>query len=107
MCDRFGSFLAGLVLGGLVGGITALLLAPAPGEETRRRLAEKAEEATEEARKRVEEYGELGAELVAEKRKAIEEAIEEGKKAAEEKARELRESLERRRAGEEGGTTGA
>ena len=31
----FGAFLAGFVIGGLVGAATALLLAPQSGEETR------------------------------------------------------------------------
>ncbi len=35
-----GKFLAGFVIGGAVGGVIGLLLAPRPGEETRQMLAE-------------------------------------------------------------------
>ncbi len=37
--NEFGAFLAGFVIGGLVGAATALILAPQTGEETRARLA--------------------------------------------------------------------
>ncbi|MBN1665745.1 MAG: YtxH domain-containing protein [Anaerolineales bacterium] len=57
----FGAFLAGFVIGGLVGAATALLLAPQSGEETRMvirdksiELKDKATETAEEARKRAE-----------------------------------------------------
>lgn len=53
----FGAFLAGFVIGGLVGAATALLLAPQSGEETRTiirekgiELKDKASETTAEAR---------------------------------------------------------
>jgi gas vesicle protein len=53
----FGAFLAGFVIGGLVGAATALLLAPQSGEETRTiirekgiELKDKAGETTAEAR---------------------------------------------------------
>lgn len=35
----FGAFLAGFVIGGLVGAVIALVLAPSSGEETRAQLA--------------------------------------------------------------------
>jgi len=57
----FGAFLAGFVIGGLVGAATALLLAPQSGEETRTvirdkgiELKDKAGESTAEARVRAE-----------------------------------------------------
>lgn len=57
----FGAFLAGFVIGGLVGAATALLLAPQSGEETRTvirdksiELKEKATETSAEARARAE-----------------------------------------------------
>ena len=37
---EFGAFLAGFVIGGLVGAATALILAPQSGQETRSTLAE-------------------------------------------------------------------
>jgi gas vesicle protein len=38
-----GKFLFGLVMGLLIGGFAGLLLAPQPGEETRKKLAESGE----------------------------------------------------------------
>lgn len=40
--DEFGAFLIGFVVGGLTGGITALLLAPQSGEETRAIIKDRA-----------------------------------------------------------------
>jgi gas vesicle protein len=59
--NDFGAFLAGFVIGGLVGAATALLLAPQSGEETRTvirdksiELKDKASVSTAEARARAE-----------------------------------------------------
>jgi gas vesicle protein len=35
-----GKFFAGFIIGGLVGGVMGILLAPSSGDETRRKLAE-------------------------------------------------------------------
>ena len=40
----FGAFLAGFIIGGLVGAAVALVLAPQSGEETRNQLAEQSAE---------------------------------------------------------------
>jgi gas vesicle protein len=63
----FGSFVAGLVIGGLVGAAIGLLLAPRAGEELR---------------------GQVG-EFVGERRAALDEAINEGKAAAEKARAEM------------------
>jgi gas vesicle protein len=63
----FGSFLAGLVIGGLVGAAIGLLLAPRAGEELREQVGE----------------------FVGEKRAAFDEAINEGKVAAEKARAEM------------------
>ena len=47
--DNFGAFLAGLLLGGLAGGIAALLFAPQSGEETRTIIHDKAIELRDQA----------------------------------------------------------
>lgn len=59
--NEFGAFMSGLLLGGIAGAITALLLAPQSGEETRKvildkslELKDKALETVEEARQRAE-----------------------------------------------------
>ena len=53
--DSFGAFLAGLVLGGLAGGIVALLFAPQSGEETRTVIRDKAIELRDKASETYEE----------------------------------------------------
>jgi gas vesicle protein len=53
--DNFGAFLAGLLLGGLAGGITALLFAPQSGEETRTIIRDKAIELRDQANETLEE----------------------------------------------------
>ncbi len=47
---RTGDFLAGLLVGALVGASLGLLFAPEPGEETRVRLKEGARKAAEKTR---------------------------------------------------------
>lgn len=60
-------FFLGIVIGAAIGAVTALLFAPASGEETRRKLQEKGvelksqiEKATEEARGQAEYFQERG-----------------------------------------------
>ena len=47
--DDFGSFMAGFLIGGLAGAVTALLLAPQSGEETRKYISEKGVELKDKA----------------------------------------------------------
>src|SRR5687768_3760874 len=54
-----GSFLAGFVIGGLVGAAAALIFAPQSGEETRSQLAMKGEELRDAAQERAHEYREM------------------------------------------------
>lgn len=42
--DDFGAFMAGFVIGGLVGAATALIMAPQSGAETRAQIASKGDE---------------------------------------------------------------
>ncbi|MGQ9584465.1 MAG: YtxH domain-containing protein [Anaerolineae bacterium] len=94
MSDKGGDFLAGFVLGGLVGAAVALLLAPQPGEETRAllrersiELRERADELSAEARKLAAELQEKGKETLGDQIGRVKEAVEEGKTAAQ-KAKE-------------------
>lgn len=57
MADN-GDFLAGIVIGGLLGFIAGILLAPAPGSETRELIAEKTQTAVKETRENVESVSE-------------------------------------------------
>ncbi len=53
--DEFGAFLLGFLVGGLTGAVTALLLAPQSGEETRNVIREKAIELSDKASSTIED----------------------------------------------------
>jgi len=58
----FGAFLAGFVIGGLVGAATALILAPQSGEQTRGQISNKSTELYTTSGQRVQQYRELSTE---------------------------------------------
>ena len=58
----FGAFLAGFVIGGLVGAATALILAPQSGEQTRGQISSKSGEWRESSGQRMQQYRELSTE---------------------------------------------
>jgi gas vesicle protein len=60
-----GDFMAGLVIGGLLGFIAGVMLAPAPGRETREIIADKTHAAVKETRESVEEVSDVVKENVA------------------------------------------
>jgi gas vesicle protein len=87
--NYLGTFLAGLVLGSLVGAAVAMLMAPASGSETRRQIREKglelraqAEEQMEEARKQAEEMQERGRVVLEEQKARLNQAIEDARRGA-------------------------
>lgn len=69
--------LVAFLVGAVAGGVTALLLAPASGEETRGKLAEGFKKAKDRT---VEEYGHAK-EVAAAQKDAIKDALTEGKEA--------------------------
>jgi gas vesicle protein len=87
-------FAAGLFLGGLAGAALGLLLAPQPGEETRRRIAERGIELHHELEKRATDLQDKVPTFVDEQRARVEEAIEKGKEAAAKKRQEILGQLE-------------
>jgi gas vesicle protein len=109
--NEFGAFMSGLILGGIAGAITALLMAPQSGEETRKVIVDKsleikdraletvedarirAEKAAEDARIAAQEYSqkvqdqakslqEQGRVILEEQKDKIEKVTKGGKKAA-------------------------
>ncbi len=79
-----GSVLAAFLIGAVAGAAVALLYAPAPGEETRRRLAEKARE----GRERAEDFAREGREFINRQRETIGSAVERGREAFEKARKE-------------------
>ena len=78
------SVLAAFVLGAMAGAAVALLYAPAPGEETRRRLSERAREGRQRAETMVRE----GREFVSRQRDQVATAFERGREAFDEARKE-------------------
>ena len=98
-------FLAGFIVGGLVGAAVALIFAPQSGDETRARLRERgielrdsAEGFSVEAKKRAEGLAggvqEKSKVALEHQKTRLQEAIEEGKQAASRKKEELLSKLE-------------
>ncbi len=77
-----GAVLMAFVLGAVSGAAVALLWAPSAGEETRRRLNEKARE----GRERAGDAARQGREFVSRKRESISSAIDRGREAYERRA---------------------
>lgn len=80
--DGLGAFLAGILIGGLVGAATALLLAPKTGEETRElikeksielkdRTSERAGEIAQKTKTRAVEMQQLGQSVLDEQREKL------------------------------------
>ncbi len=95
------NFLAGLGLGALIGAVTALLLAPQSGKETRDDLREAAEELKMKANKVVQDLSESSEELVKKTKEALQatkekvgSAIETGKQVFKKNKEEMAEEGE-------------
>lgn len=71
--NDIGAFLAGFVIGGLVGAATAIILAPQSGEETRAQISAKSIELRQAGEERIQEYRQLAESAVDEARGRVEE----------------------------------
>jgi len=87
-------FLLGLFVGGMLGAVIGLLLAPRSGEEMRSQLAERGIELRSEFQKRAGELQERVPAFVEEQRERVEEAIEKGKEAAAKKRQDILAQLD-------------
>lgn len=74
-----GSILVAFLLGAISGAAVALLMAPAPGEETRRRLGERARE----GRDRAGDVARHGRDFLSRQRETLQTAFERGREAYE------------------------
>ncbi len=79
-----GTVLIAFAVGALAGAAVALLYAPAPGEETRRKIAEKARE----GRERMEAAAREGREAFRRHRETLTEAIDHGREVFEQVRKE-------------------
>ncbi|MGQ0571146.1 MAG: YtxH domain-containing protein [Armatimonadota bacterium] len=103
-------FVAGFILGGLLGTALALLFAPRTGEETRDRLTDSAEDLRDLARGRAdevmrkvrgtaEELTQRGRTKLDESASRLRGAVDRGREAFEEKAHDVRRQAEERTEG--------
>jgi gas vesicle protein len=79
---EIGAFLAGFLVGGLVGTAAALLLAPQSGTETREQIRLKSEAVAADIKRRAEELQAQSRVILEEGQKQLTEAVQETKKAA-------------------------
>jgi gas vesicle protein len=79
-----GTVLVAFALGAVAGAAIALLYAPTSGEETRRKLAEKAREGRDKA----EALGRQGREFIDRQRETVTAAVEKGREAFDQARRE-------------------
>jgi gas vesicle protein len=77
--NSLGTVLAAFTIGAIAGAAIALLYAPASGEETRRRLAERARE----GRERAEAMTREGREFLQRQRETLSSAVDRGREAFE------------------------
>ena len=94
MANRAGDFMAGVLLGGVIGAALALLLAPQSGEQTREFLKEKSGELAERAKERM-------ADLTARVKEEAGEVVASGREALREKKERLISSLRSEKGGED------
>lgn len=87
----FGTFLAGFIIGGLIGAAIALLYAPQSGEETRTIIKEKSIELKDKAAETAEEARARAEKALEEARARADVAIQETRARAEELARITKE----------------
>jgi gas vesicle protein len=78
MADK-GDFLTGLVIGGFLGFVAGIMLAPASGSETRETIADKTQTAVKETRESVEEVSEVVKENVTKVVDLVKERLPEGR----------------------------
>ena len=77
---RVSSFLLGIMVGGVIGGVTALLLAPSSGKKLRKKISNKAEGFYEEAQEYYETGKEKADEVYREGKKKVSDIVEDAKK---------------------------
>jgi gas vesicle protein len=86
-----GAFLAGFVIGGLVGAATALILAPQSGQETRSQITSKSRELQRTGEEQVRHYRELADSYSKEYRDKVGDAVSDARDRLEETGGQVQE----------------
>ncbi|MEN6372647.1 MAG: YtxH domain-containing protein [Armatimonadota bacterium] len=89
------NLIIGTIMGVVIGGAAAIMLAPSPGTETRQKLRQ----ATGRTREKAKGLTAKGREYLESKREQIMDAIESGRRAADEKREELEHQVQKSNAG--------
>jgi gas vesicle protein len=103
MSDRetdFGAYIAGFIIGGLVGAAAALLLAPQSGEETRTMIRDKSIELKEKAEASAEEAFEKASAALEETRARLTTTVEDLRKHVDDLATQMHKEPSELAAGE-------
>lgn len=89
--SSFGDFFTGLIVGGAVGYVIALLNAPRPGEETRQMLSERGRELRDRAMETVQTTADKTGKLVSEGRQRVDTTVETTRNRVQERVSDLKD----------------
>jgi len=89
--NDLGAFLAGFVIGGLVGAATALILAPQSGEATRGQIVDRSREMRRAGEERVQQYRDMADTYAQEYRQRASQVIDETRGRLEEAGGQVQE----------------
>ena len=85
-----GNFVLGTLVGGIIGSIAALLMAPQSGEKTQNMFLEKGDSWRQEAEKRMNESREYADDKMIEARNSVAEWLSKGSTLLDEKSQEIK-----------------
>jgi gas vesicle protein len=88
--NRKGNFILGTLIGGLAGGIAALLMAPQSGTETQHLILEKRDQLSQEAKKKVDDGKKFIDEKTDDARTLVADWLEAGSDLLEAKSKEIK-----------------
>lgn len=90
----FGKFISGVFIGGMVGGLLGVLLAPRSGEETRKRIADRTSETYKKAETSVQDTYKKAETSVQDIQRKTEQAINDLQKSGQEVLRKIAGSVD-------------
>ena len=90
----FGKFISGVFIGGMVGGLLGVLLAPRSGEETRKKIADRTGETYKKAENSVQDTYKKAESSVQDMQRKTEKAIDDLQKSGQEVLRKIAGSID-------------